>query len=283
MTVTADPTSDNRARFEEEAIPYMRQMFPAAVRLTKDRCDAEDLLQETFARAFQKFHQFTPGTNLRAWLYCIMSRTFYSSCRSRSRRPAEVLQTDLLQGTDSPDGFVPPARSAEAEALEGLGDSPVMRALTELPVQFKTVVYLADVQGYQYAEIASMMGTPIGTVMSRIHRGRQLLRSRLASVLVGGPAAPAGAAAARPEPAGTELASAVSASTEAASTEAASAEAASTDAASTEAASTDAASTVRRPPVMALAAVAELSQASAPEPAADLPAGADLDVVPLAA
>jgi RNA polymerase sigma-70 factor (ECF subfamily) len=243
VTVTADPTSDNRARFEEEAIPYMRQMFPAAVRLTKDRCDAEDLLQETFARAFQKFHQFTPGTNLRAWLYCIMSRTFYSSCRSRSRRPAEVLETDLLQGAGSPDGFVPPARSAEAEALEGLGDSPVMRALTELPVQFKTVVYLADVQGYQYAEIASMMGTPIGTVMSRIHRGRQLLRSRLASVLVGGPAAPAG----------------------------------------TDSASTDAASTVRRPPVMTLAAVAELSQASAPEPVADLPAGADPEVVPLAA
>jgi hypothetical protein len=135
------------------------------------------------------------------------------------------------------------------------------------------VVYLADVQGYQYAEIASMMGTPIGTVMSRIHRGRQLLRSRLASVLVGGPAAPAGAAAARPESAGTEPAQ----------TELASAFSASTEAASTVSVGTEAASTVRRAPVIALAAVAELSQASAPEPPADLPAGADPDVVPLAA
>ncbi len=192
MTVTADPTSDHReqfdarsdARFETEAIPYMRQMFPAALRLTHDRCDAEDLIQETFARAYEKFHQFTPGTNLRAWLYCIMSRTFYSACRTRSRRPAEVLAADLYDGADGRDGLTAPSRSAEAEALETIGDSAIMQALAELPSPFKTVIYLSDVQGYQYSDIAGLMGTPIGTVMSRIHRGRQLLRSKLAALVV---------------------------------------------------------------------------------------------------
>lgn len=179
MTVIADPRSDHRARFETDAIPYMRQMFPAAMRLTHDRCEAEDLLQETFARAYQKFHQFTPGTNLRAWLYCIMSRTFYSRCRARSRRPAETLASDLFQTTDSQDGLIPPCRSAEAEALDSLGDSEIMRALAALPVAFKTAIYLADVQGYRYDEIAEIMHTPVGTVMSRIHRARAMLRAGL--------------------------------------------------------------------------------------------------------
>ena len=201
MTVIADPPSANRARFEAEALPYMRPMFPAALRLTRDRCDAEDLIQETFARAYQKFHQFTPGTNLRAWLYCIMSRTFYSSCRSRSRRQAEILAADLYAGADAQDGLAPPAPSAEAEALDALGDSPALSALRDLPGQFKTVVYLADIQGYQYSEIAELMGTPIGTVMSRIHRGRQLLRSKLVANMVGAPAGPASPAVTVPEPA----------------------------------------------------------------------------------
>ena len=176
--VTADPTSD-QARFETDAIPYMRQMFPAALRLTRDRGEAEDLLQETFARAYQKFHQFTPGTNLRAWLYTIMSRTFYSTCRARSRRPAETLASDLYQTPDTQDGLIPPVRSAEAEALEVLGDAEILRALAELPPAFKTAVYLADVHGYRYAEIAEIMQTPVGTVMSRIHRARGMLRARV--------------------------------------------------------------------------------------------------------
>jgi RNA polymerase sigma-70 factor (ECF subfamily) len=193
VTVIADPASDHRDRFETDAIPYMRQMFPAAMRLTRDRSDAEDLIQETFARAYEKFHQFTPGTNLRAWLYCIMSRTFYSRCRARSRRPAETLASDLYQTADTQDSLIPPSRSAEAEALDSLGDSEIMRALAELPAVFKTALYLADVQGYQYSEIAERMQTPVGTVMSRIHRGRAMLRARLAP----GPAAAAAAPAAR--------------------------------------------------------------------------------------
>jgi len=180
VTVHADPTSDHRTRFEADAIPYMRQLFPAALRLTQERCDAEDLIQETFARAYQKFDQFTPGTNLRAWLYCIMVRTFYGMCRTRSRRPAEVLAADLYESADGHDSLAVPSRSAEAEALAGgISDSAILAALSELPSCFKTVIYLADIEGYQIGDIAKMMGTPLGTVMSRIHRGRQMLRARL--------------------------------------------------------------------------------------------------------
>lgn len=170
------------ARFETDAIPYMRQMFPAAYRLTQDRCDAEDLVQETFARAYVKFDQFKPGTNLRAWLYTIMFRTFCSIRRKRGRQAPEVLADDLhrrLGGGASQGAGVEPSKSAEAEALDGVGDSVVMRALAELPVQFKTALYLADIEGYQQADIADIMGTPVGTVMSRLHRGRAMLRARL--------------------------------------------------------------------------------------------------------
>jgi RNA polymerase sigma-70 factor, ECF subfamily len=171
---------DAHVRFQVEAVPYMRQMYPAALRLTRDRCDAEDLIQETFARAYEKFHQFQPGTNLRAWLHRIMFHTFYSACRKRSSRPAETLTADLHADAEAPPG--PAARSAEEEAFDRLATSRVMRALGELPACFKTVLYLADVQGYRYRDIAEIMDTPIGTVMSRVHRGRQLLRARLAAL-----------------------------------------------------------------------------------------------------
>jgi len=191
VTVHADPTSDHRTRFEADAIPFMRQMFPAALRLTQERCDAEDLIQETFARAYQKFDQFVPGTNLRGWLYTIMVRTFYGMCRTRTRRPAEVLAADLYESADGHDSLVAPSRSAEAEALSGISDSAIMAALSELPSSFKTVIYLADIEGYQYTDIAQIMGTPLGTVMSRIHRGRQMLRTRLLAPTPGTAAVPA--------------------------------------------------------------------------------------------
>lgn len=180
VTVRADiRAEDRRTRFEEEAIPYMRQMFPAAMRLTRDRCDAEDLIQDTFARAYLKFHQFQPGTNLRAWLHRIMFHTFYSSCRKRRTRPAESLAGDLYDSVNANTGIAQSTRSAEAEALENLGGSSVMRSLAELPQCFKAAVYLADIEGYRYTEIADILGVPLGTVMSRIHRGRSMLRSRL--------------------------------------------------------------------------------------------------------
>jgi RNA polymerase sigma-70 factor (ECF subfamily) len=187
-------TPDHSDVFEQEAIPYMRQMFPAALRLTRNRCDAEDLIQETFARAYQKFHLFNQGTNLRAWLHRIMFHVFYSNCRKRRRRPAEALAGDVYDTLDPQ--LVPAGSSAESEALEQLASSPVMRALRDLPEAFKTVVFLADVQGYQYAEIAEIMGTPIGTVMSRIHRGRRMLRA----VLVDGGAVPAARRPVQAEP-----------------------------------------------------------------------------------
>lgn len=164
------------AEFERHALPYRQELTPAAVRLTRDAGDAEDLLQETFTRAFQKFAQFQPGTNLRAWLYRIMYSIF---CSSGRRKAAGVTQTLAADVPDAAGSRAPTARSAEAQALENLCASPAMRALSELAEPYRTAIYLADVQGYRYGEIAELMGTPLGTVMSRIHRGRQTLRAQL--------------------------------------------------------------------------------------------------------
>lgn len=170
---------DHRARFEADAIPYMDWFYPAAFRLTRNHSDAEDLIQETFAKAYGAFHQFSPGTNLKAWLYCILTRTFYSSCRKRRREPAQVLASDIWDPQVTAGQLTQAPRSAESEAMERLADSAIMAALRDLPECFKAVVYLADVQGYRYREIAEIMGTPIGTVMSRIHRGRGMIRANL--------------------------------------------------------------------------------------------------------
>ncbi|HXP18324.1 MAG TPA: sigma-70 family RNA polymerase sigma factor [Streptosporangiaceae bacterium] len=171
----------------------MRSMYPAALRLTRNHSDAEDLIQETFARAYCAFGQFTPGTNLKAWLHCIMTRIFYSSCRKRRREPAQVLASEVWETQAGAGPLTVQPRSAEAEALDRLSDSTVMRALRDLPECYKTVVYLADVEGYRYADIACLMNIPIGTVMSRIHRGRGMLRARLAT----GPTRPGAAVRAR--------------------------------------------------------------------------------------
>jgi len=176
-TETTD--GDDANRFTIEAIPYMSRLYPAALRLTRNHCDAEDLIQETFAKAYVKFHQFSPGTNLKAWLYTILVRTFYSSCRSRDRRVGEVLAAEIYEAADARDALSEPPRSAESEALENLGGSAVMRTLDALPDGFREVIYLADIEGYRYSEIAEMMGIPLGTVMSRIHRGRSMLRQKL--------------------------------------------------------------------------------------------------------
>jgi RNA polymerase sigma-70 factor, ECF subfamily len=173
---------DQHRRFTAEAVPLMPQLYPAALRLTRHHQDAEDLLQETFARAYLKFHQFAPDTNLRAWLYRILVTTFYSSCRKRARLPAEVPATLLGDAAEGGlahcwAGSLP--RSAEAEAIDNLASSAVMTALADLPEYFKTAVYLADVHGYQCSEIARITDVPLGTVMSRLHRGRQMLRAKI--------------------------------------------------------------------------------------------------------
>jgi len=177
--------TDDHARFEEDVVPYMRKLYPAALRMTRNPSDAEDLLQETFARAYSAFHQFTPGTNLSAWLYRILSNTFINTRRKMAREPLQTLCGELAdQGTaDIAQAQLRAglARSAEEQALDRLAHSEVFQALRDLPEGFSTAVYLADVEGYPYHEIAEIMGTPVGTVMSRLHRGRQRLRMRLAN------------------------------------------------------------------------------------------------------
>lgn len=187
----AEYAGDRTADFEQAVVPYMSQLYPAALRMTKNSCDAEDLVQETVAKAYTAFHQFQPGTNLRAWLYKILSNTFINSYRKRRREPDMALGAEFQEEWQvDADPLAPPAPSAEAEALERLADSEILTALRELPPEFRVAIYLADIEGYAYREIAAIMGIPLGTVMSRLHRGRNKLRSRLATY------APA------PEPAG---------------------------------------------------------------------------------
>ncbi len=169
------------ARFERDALPYLEQLYPVALRLTRNRADAEDLVQETFTRAYASFGQFQPGTNLKAWLYRILTNTFLSSYRKRQREPqtaasGEIQDWQLARAGSHPSSGL---RPAETEVLEHLPDPRVKHALRELPEDFRTVVYLADIEGYAYREIADLMRTPIGTVMSRLHRGRRQLRDLL--------------------------------------------------------------------------------------------------------
>ena len=172
---------DREARFESEVTPLMGQLYPAALRMTRNPSDAEDLVQETLAKAFAAFHQFRPGTNLRAWLHRILANTFINGYRKKRREPVQDLGADFQDDWQvGGDPLLPPSRSAEAEALERLTDSDILQALRELPAEFRAAIYLADIEGYPYREIAEIMDTPIGTVMSRIHRGRAKLRERLA-------------------------------------------------------------------------------------------------------
>jgi RNA polymerase sigma-70 factor (ECF subfamily) len=178
MTLARHAT-DEHTRFEEEVVPYMRKLYPAALRMTRNPSDAEDLIQETFARAYVAFHQFSPGTNLSAWLYRILANTFINTRRKVRREPAQSVFSEFGELLVPETLLGQAARSAEEEALDRLADSEVLRALRDLPEGFSATIYLADIEGYPYKEIAEIMGTPIGTVMSRLHRGRQQLRARL--------------------------------------------------------------------------------------------------------
>ena len=176
---TMEDDDDSRARFERDVVPQLSQLYPAALRMTRNPTDAEDLVQETSVKAYAAFHQFRPGTNLRAWLNRILTTTFINVYRKRKREPQQALGGDLQEWQMSADRLAPPVPSAEAEALAHTTDSDLLRALRGLPNEFRTTVYLADIEGYPYREIAEIMGTPVGTVMSRLHRGRRKIREQL--------------------------------------------------------------------------------------------------------
>jgi RNA polymerase sigma-70 factor, ECF subfamily len=162
------PSAEAAARFERDAIPLLDPLFSGALHLTRNRHDAEDLVQETMLRAYARFDTFQDGTNVKAWLYRILQNTWIDQCRKKSRRPTEVLAWDW-----------PSNGSTDVAALESVPDVAVKAALMALPEESRIAVYYADVEGFSYKEIAAILGVPVGTVTSRLHRGRQRLRAAL--------------------------------------------------------------------------------------------------------
>jgi len=178
-----ESAAEQEARFEQEALPYLGPLYTAALRLTRHEADAEDLVQETFVKAFRSFHQFVPGTNLKAWLYRILGNTYISSYRQAQRLPKTTAAPELEDWQLAKAQAREQNPSAETEALARLTDSRVIEAMQSLGPKYRVAVYLADIEGFSYKEIAEIMAVPVGTVMSRLSRGRAQLRRLLEEAL----------------------------------------------------------------------------------------------------
>jgi RNA polymerase sigma-70 factor (ECF subfamily) len=173
----------DQADFERDAMQYTRQLYSAAMRMTRNPADAEDLVQETYLKAYRAYHTFQEGTNLKAWLYRILTNTYINKYRKESRRPSEVdlgtVEDLYLYRRVGSEESAEAARTTEERVLDGLVESDVKAAVEELPENFRIPVLLADLEGFSYKDIAEILDIPIGTVMSRLHRGRKAMQKRL--------------------------------------------------------------------------------------------------------
>jgi RNA polymerase sigma-70 factor (ECF subfamily) len=175
-------TADERKRFQEDALPLLDSLYGAALRMTRNPADAEDLVQETMMRAYRAFDRFQEGTNLKAWLFRILTNAYINTYRKKQREPAKVSQDEIeefdlyreLKNHDPEYSSTP-----ETIVLDSLVDTDIIEAIEDLPEQFRLAVVLSDVEGFSYAEMAEIMDVPMGTVMSRLHRGRKALQKRL--------------------------------------------------------------------------------------------------------
>jgi RNA polymerase sigma-70 factor, ECF subfamily len=178
------PAVADQADFEDDAMQYAPQLYSAAMRMTRNPADAEDLVQETFLKAYRAYDSFEAGTNLKAWLYRILTNSYINRYRKEKRRPTESELGDVedlyLYRRIGSEETAESSRSAEDRVLDGLVESDIKRAVEELPENFRVAVLLADLEGFAYKEIAEILDIPIGTVMSRLHRGRKALQKSLA-------------------------------------------------------------------------------------------------------
>ena len=173
----------DQANFEQDALQYNRQLYSAAMRMTRNPADAEDLVQETYLKAYRAYYTFTEGTNLKAWLYRILTNTYINKYRKDSRRPNEVdlgtVEDLYLYRRIGSEASAEASRTTEERVLDGLVESDIKEAVEDLPETFRMPVLLADLEGFSYKEIAEILDIPIGTVMSRLHRGRKAMQKRL--------------------------------------------------------------------------------------------------------